>query len=271
LTRTELFNNIKAKGSFLCVGLDTDPDKIPRFLQSTDDPVFEFNQRIIDSTIDHCVAYKPNMAFYEASGPSGWESLHKTMEFIPEKIFTIADAKRGDIGNTSEMYAKAFFDKMGFDAITLSPYMGFDSVDPYLRRDNHWAILLALTSNPGSSDFQLLETVDSKRIYETVIEKGMEWGTPDNTMFVVGATHIEYLTQLRELAKEYFFLVPGVGTQGGSLREVAKAGMNSQCGLLVNSSRSIIYASGDRDFDQMAGEEAKKIASEMKQLLDTYL
>lgn len=270
MTRTQLFEQIKRKGSYLCVGLDTDLQKIPRHLLSTSDPLFEFNKQIIDATHEYCIAYKPNLAFYEALGPKGWESLQKTVEYIPNGIFTIADAKRGDIGNTASLYAQAFFDYLNFDAITVAPYMGSDSVTPFLYRDK-WAILLAHTSNAGSADFQLFESADGRKLYEEVIIRSQQWGTPDQLMYVVGATHADRIQEIRSLAPEHFFLVPGVGAQGGDLGEVSRAGMNSQCGLIVNSSRAIIYASDGKDFAIKAGEEARKVRDEMEGLLTSLL
>jgi orotidine-5'-phosphate decarboxylase len=266
MTRAELFREIEKKGSFLCVGLDTDLTKIPHHLRHLEDPVFEFNRQIIDATHEHCIAYKPNIAFYEALGPGGWKSLRKTIDYIPDGLFTIADAKRGDIGNTASMYAKAFFEQMHFDSITVSPYMGEDSVTPFLLKDK-WAILLALTSNKGSGDFQLIPSASTGRpLYEQVIMKSQEWGSPDQLMYVVGATQGERIAAIRELAPEHFFLIPGIGAQGGDLEVVAK-GMNKQCGLIVNSARSIIYASDGADFALRAGEEARKIRNDMHKLL----
>ncbi len=270
MTRATLFDQIQRKQSYLCIGLDTDIDKIPRHLLSEDDPIYEFNKQIIDATSEYCVAYKPNIAFYEALGSKGWESLQKTIDYIPKGIFTIADAKRGDIGNTSRLYAKAFFEKMGVDSVTVAPYMGEDSVTPFLDFDNKWVILLAHTSNAGSQDFQTLSTGD-RTLYEEVIVKSQLWATPDQLMYVVGATRADKIAEIRKLAEEYFFLVPGVGAQGGSLQEVSKAGMNNHCGLLVNSSRGIIYASSGEDFAERAGESAKALQQEMQQYLATYL
>lgn len=270
MTRANLFDQIKRKRSYLCVGLDTDIDKIPKHLLSSDDPVFEFNKQIIDATSEYCVAYKPNIAFYEALGSGGWESLQKTIDYIPEEIFTIADAKRGDIGNTSRLYARAFFEKMGADSVTVAPYMGKDSVTPFLDFDNKWVILLAHTSNSGSQDFQTLSTGD-KTLYEEVILKSQQWATPEQIMFVVGATRADKMAEIRKLAEDHFFLVPGVGAQGGSLEDVSEAGMNDHCGLLVNSSRAIIYASNEEDFAVKAGESAKILQQEMNQYLERYL
>lgn len=267
MNRLGLYNEIKKKQSYLCVGLDTDLSRIPKHLLSEPDPIFAFNKAIIDATKDHCVAYKPNIAFYEALGPKGWESLEKTMDYIPDEIFTIADAKRGDIGNTSKKYAETFFSYFNFDSVTVAPYMGIDSVSPFLEFDDKWVILLGLTSNKGSDDFQHLVS-DGKPLHEHVIEKAQSWGNPDNLMFVLGATHPENFKGLRALAEDYFFLVPGVGAQGGSLSGVSEHGMNDHCGLLVNSSRGIIYAGGDsEDFAEVAGKKAKELASEMSKLL----
>jgi orotidine-5'-phosphate decarboxylase len=235
---------------------------------NTGDPLFEFNKQIIDTTHEYAVAYKPNIAFYEALGPAGWVSLQKTLDYIPKDIFTIADAKRGDIGNTSALYAKAFFEQMSFDSITVAPYMGEDSVKPFLYKDK-WVILLAHTSNPGSSDFQLLESVvTGRKLYEEVILKSQHWASSDQLMYVVGATQAEKMESIRALAPEHFFLVPGVGAQGGDLQMVSKYGMNNQCGLLVNAARSIIYASDGADFAKQAGVEAKKIKDEMESCLN---
>ncbi|TFV93460.1 orotidine-5'-phosphate decarboxylase [Algoriphagus kandeliae] len=271
MTRSELFAQIQQKSSFLCVGLDPDLNKIPSHLLKEKDPVFSFCKQIIEETADFAVAYKPNIAFFEALGARGWETLAKVEELIPKDIFTIADAKRGDIGNTSKLYAKAFFESMDFDSITVAPYMGEDSVTPFLEFENKWVILLALTSNKGSLDFQLIQDQNGKALYQSVLEKSQAWGTPDNLMYVVGATRGELIGKVRKAAPEHFFLVPGVGAQGGSLSEVAKYGMNSSCGLLVNSSRGIIYASNGKDFGKAARKEAEKLQLEMKDLLDKYL
>lgn len=271
MNRAQLFEQIKKKKSYLCVGLDTDVSKIPTHLKNTSDPVFEFNKQIIDATHECCVAYKPNIAFYEALGPKGWESLEKTLAYIPTDCFTIADAKRGDIGNTSLLYAKAFFERMNFDSITVAPYMGEDSVRPFLEFKNKWVILLAHTSNPGSSDFQLLESKTGQKLYEEVITKSQQWGTADQLMYVVGATRADKIAEIRKLAPEHFFLVPGIGAQGGDLVETSKHGLNKQGGLLVNSTRAIIYASSGKDFAQAAGREALKVKSEMDTLLQKYL
>ena len=275
MTKNQLFEQIQQKKSYLCVGLDTDIQKIPKHLLTEKDPIFEFNRQIIEATHQYSVAYKPNIAFYEAMGAKGWESLQKTVEYIPQECFTIADAKRGDIGNTSGLYARAFFDKnssgLDFDSVTVAPYMGEDSVKPFLDFPEKWVILLALTSNGGSNDFQNLQLDNDKKLFEEVICKSQEWATDEQLMYVVGATKADMLTHIRTLAPNHFLLVPGVGAQGGSLEEVSKYGMNSQCGLLVNSSRGIIYASTEKDFAQKAGEEAKKIQGEMERYLEKYL
>jgi orotidine-5'-phosphate decarboxylase len=266
MNRQQLFEQIRKKRSFLCIGLDTDIAKIPPHLYGYPDPVLEFNQQIIEATHDLCVAYKPNTAFYESRGFEGWVSLERTMQEVPKDVFMIADAKRGDIGNTSSMYAKGFFDQMNFDAITLSPYMGSDSVTPYFRFADKWVVLLALTSNEGAQDVQMIETADGP-LYQEVLRRAKLWGTPDNTMFVVGATKAKLLAKVRQIVPDHFLLVPGVGAQGGSLEEVAKYGLNSQCGLLVNSSRNIIYASNGDDFAEAAREAAKTMQQEMATLL----
>jgi orotidine-5'-phosphate decarboxylase len=263
MNREQLFEQIQKKKSYLCVGLDTDLEKIPKHLLETEDPIFEFNKQIIDATHQFAVAYKPNIAFYEALGTKGWASLQKTLEYIPKECFTIADAKRGDIGNTSALYAKAFFQQMNFDSITVAPYMGEDSVKPFLEFSGKWVILLIHTSNPGSRDFQLLETNDGHYVFQHVIFASQQWATPDQMMYVVGATHAEKIGATRALAPDHFFLVPGVGAQGGDLHAVSKAGFNGQCGLLVNSSRAIIYASDKTDFADAARREAKKVQEEM--------
>ena len=272
MNKQELFEQIQKKRSFLCVGLDTDRLKIPSFLRQTSDPVFAFNKEIIDATTSYCVAYKPNLAFYESLGAAGWESLEKTVRYIREKYpqqFIIADAKRGDIGNTSNLYARAFFDQMDFDAVTVAPYMGEDSVKPFMSYRDRWVILLALTSNKGAVDFQYQKAAGSdKMLFESVLEKSQGWGTTDTMMYVVGATKAEKLVSVRKIVPDHFLLVPGVGAQGGSLDEVARYGMNSHCGLLVNSSRSIIYASSERDFAVKAGEAAAAVQQQMKKLLE---
>ena len=263
MTKQELFNQIIKKESFLCVGLDADLEKIPDHLLELDDPIFEFNKQIIDATKDYCVAYKPNLAFYESLGVKGWESLQKTMEYIPSDIFTIADAKRGDIGNTSKMYAKTFFEYFNFDSVTVAPYMGNDSVSPFLEFSNRWVILLAATSNVGGLDFQYKKIEGGKRVFEEVLEKSLEWGNEENLMYVVGATRAEMLSDVRAIVPDAFLLVPGVGAQGGSLEEVVKYGMNDTCGLLVNSSRGIIYAGSGNDFASAAGKKSKELQSQM--------
>ena len=270
----QLFEEIKSKRSFLCVGLDTDITKIPEHLMSHDDPVYEFNRAIVDATAPYTVCYKPNLAFYEAAGTKGWQSLIKTVQYIRNRypnMFIIADAKRGDIGNTSEMYAKAFFMDMKVDAVTLSPYMGLDTVKPFLAFPDKWSVILALTSNPSAADFEMQELAEGGKLYEKVIKTSMQWGSVDNTMYVVGATKAEMLGGIRDIAPDHFLLVPGVGAQGGSLSEVAKYGMNSRCGLLVNSSRAIIYADKTVHFAKVAGEEAKKMRDEMAELLKAIL
>ena len=267
MTKQELISQIKQKQSFLCIGLDTDISKIPSHLLDLEDPVFEFNKQIIDATKDLCVAYKPNIAFYESLGLSGWKSLEKTLNYIPENIFTIADAKRGDIGNTSKMYAKAFFTNMNFDSITVAPYMGKDSVTPFLDYTNKWAILLALTSNKGGLDFQKIKDIEGNLLFEKVLSISSKWGTSKNMMYVVGATRIEELTRIRKIIPNHFLLVPGVGAQGGNLKDVAKYAMNKECGILVNSSRGIIYAGNKQDFATKAHFEAKKLQTQMSELL----
>ncbi len=270
MTRQQLFDKIKEKESFLCVGLDPDLNKLPKHLLNSEDPIFEFNKAIIDATAAYTVAYKPNIAFYEAHGSKGWASLEKTMEYMPKDVFTIADGKRADIGNTSNMYAKAFFEHLDFDAVTVAPYMGQDSIEPFLQYDRKWVILLAATSNGGSFDFQeLMVDGNSEKLYERVIRKSQHWGNPNNLMYVMGATRVESLINIRVMVPENFLLIPGVGAQGGDLSVVCKYGMNKQCGLLVNSSRSIIYASNGRDFAEAAGREAKKLQQEMAHQLMT--
>ncbi|WP_066839599.1 orotidine-5'-phosphate decarboxylase [Rufibacter ruber] len=274
MTRQQLFEQIQRKRSYLCIGLDTDIKKIPQHLLQHEDPLFEFNRQIIEATADLCVAYKPNIAFYEAHGPKGWVSLQKTLDVIPQDIFTIADAKRGDIGNTSELYARAFFDQMNFDSLTVAPYMGVDSVTPFLNFPNKWVILLALTSNPGHEDFQLLSVVSEGKSYflfEKVLLNSQEWGSAENMMYVVGATRCDYVERIRELVPDHFLLVPGVGAQGGSLEEISKYGMNKECGLLVNSARQIIYASSGEDFAEKAREAALQVQQEMDRYLNEYL
>jgi orotidine-5'-phosphate decarboxylase len=269
MTRQELFQLIQKKKSFLCVGLDSDYSKIPDFLKELDDPVFEFNKQIIQQTHEFTIAYKPNLAFYESLGTKGWQSLEKTIEFLKKyNVLTIADAKRGDIGNTSKMYAKAFFENLDFDAVTVAPYMGVDSVSPFLEYRNKWVILLALTSNKGAFDFQFAVNKEtSRKFFEEVIIKSQQWGTADNMMYVVGATQANMLADIRKIAPDHFLLVPGVGAQGGSLEEVAKYGLNDPCGLIVNSSREIIFASKEKDFAEKAGLKAKELQQKMEQIL----
>lgn len=272
MTKQELISTIKRKKSFLCVGLDTDLEKIPEHLLDEEDPIFAFNQAIIEATSDLCVAYKPNIAFYECYGATGWESLRKTVTVFPEDCFSIADAKRGDIGNTSKRYAQAFFNPeisgLDFDSITIAPYMGEDSVTPFLDFPGKWAIVLALTSNQGSADFQNFEQADGKQLFQEVIDKANSWGSSENLMYVVGATRGEAFQQIRNHAPEHFLLVPGVGAQGGSLIEVCRYGMNDQCGLLVNSTRGVIYASKGKDFADRAREEALRLQKEMEKQLE---
>ena len=269
MTTQQLIEQIRLKKSFLCIGLDVDLTKIPQHLLASEDPIFEFNKAIIDATHDLCVSYKPNTAFYEAYGIKGWQSLQKTINYINEKypeIFTIADAKRGDIGNTSTMYAKAFFEDLDFDSVTVAPYMGKDSVEPFLAFNNKHTIMLALTSNEGAFDFQT-KNVDGKELYKVVIETSKTWKNSENLMYVVGATKAEYFTEIRQLIPNSFLLVPGVGAQGGSLQEVCKYGMSENIGLLINSSRGIIYASNETDFAEKAREEALKMQQEMEVIL----
>lgn len=271
MTREQLIEQIFAKKSFLCVGLDTDAKKIPVHLLDLHDPIVEFNKAIIDATAPYCVAYKPNLAFYEAHGTHGMIAFKKTVEYIRERHphhFIIADAKRGDIGNTSKMYARTFFDEYKVDMLTVAPYMGEDSVTPFLEYDGKWVALLALTSNKGSLDFQLTKDENGERLFEKVMRKAQEWSTPQNMMFVVGATRGEMFKDVRRLAPHHFLLVPGVGAQGGSLEEVCQYGMTSDCGLLVNSSRGIIYASDDEDFAEMAGNKAREMQQAMEKLLE---
>ena len=272
MTKQELFENIKRKKSFLCVGLDTDVNKIPEHLfDESEDAVFEFNKAIIDATANLCVAYKPNLAFYESIGIEGWKVLERTVDYIRENYpdqFIIADAKRGDIGNTSAMYALTFFGNMDFDSVTVAPYMGEDSVLPFLTYEGKWVTLLALTSNKGANDFQLMkDKATGDRLYEKVLKTSLEWGTDENMMYVVGATKAEMLTDVRSIVPEHFLLIPGVGAQGGDLQEVAKFGLNSTCGLLVNSSRQIIYASSDKNYAEAAREEAQIVQAEMEEIL----
>lgn len=269
MTREELFENIKKKQSFLCVGLDTDVNKIPEFMfdKYEGDYIFEFNKQIIDATAKYCVAYKPNLAFYESLGLQGWDVLERTVDYIRSNypdMFLIADAKRGDIGNTSAMYARTFFGAMDFDSVTVAPYMGEDSVSPFLTYEGKWVTLLALTSNKGAFDFQFMKDVETgDTLYQKVLKTSKNWGNADNMMYVVGATKADMLSDIREIIPDNFLLVPGIGAQGGSLEEVVKHGMNSQCGLLVNSSRAIIYAANDETFAEAAAREAKKVQEQM--------
>jgi orotidine-5'-phosphate decarboxylase len=274
MNRTDLFRLIQTKKSFLCVGLDSDIQKIPNHLLDLEDPVFEFNKQIIDATLPYTVAYKPNLAFYESRGIKGMMSLEKTMNYLEQysnQVFTIADAKRGDIGNTSTQYAIAVFDKaasgFSFDAITVAPYMGADSVKPFLAFPGKWAIVLALTSNKGSDDFQLFTDINETQLFERVLRRSSSWGTPDNVMFVVGATKAEMLEGIREIVPDHFLLVPGVGAQGGDLKAVAKYGLNNYCGILVNASRSILFASSGTDFAEKAMLEAQLMQIVMKEIL----
>ena len=272
MNQQQLFEQIQKKQSFLCVGLDTDIQKIPKHLLDTSDPVFSFNKEIIDATAQFTVAYKPNLAFYESLGAQGWESLEKTVVYVKSKypeIFLIADAKRGDIGNTSNLYARAFFDKLDFDAVTVAPYMGEDSVKPFMTYLDKWVILLALTSNKGAADFQYLKNDTSgEELFKSVLKTSQNWGNEENMMYVVGATKAEKLKEIREIVPKHFLLVPGVGAQGGSLEEVAENGLNSKCGLLVNSSRGIIYASSEIDFAEKAAEAARQVQQKMKIILE---
>ena len=274
MNKLQLFEQIKKKESFLCVGLDSDINKIPDHLLDNDDPVYDFNKAIVDATAPYCIAYKPNLAFYESEGLNGWKSFEKTVAYIKQRYpehFIIADAKRGDIGNTSEMYARAFFDKMKVDAVTVAPYMGEDSVKPFLIYPDKWVILLALTSNKGSSDFQFIKDEHGERLFEKVLRQSQEWTTDEEIMYVVGATQGKLFEDVRKIVPNHFLLVPGVGAQGGSLEEVCKYGMNDKCGLLVNSSRSIIFNDRSDRFAHSAGEEAKKLQQEMSELLKKYL
>ena len=271
MERKQLIEQIFTKKSFLCVGLDTDLNKVPKFLLNEEDPIFSFNKAIIDATAPYSIAYKPNLAFYECYGLKGMEAFEKTITYLKENYpqhFIIADAKRGDIGNTSKMYAQTVFKEYNVDALTIAPYMGEDSVKPFLEYEGKWVILLALTSNKGSHDFQLFEDKEGVRLFERVLTKSQEWGTIENLMFVVGATQGSLFADIRKLAPNSFLLVPGVGAQGGSLQEVCKYGMNKNCGLLVNSSRGIIYASADENFAEIAGEKAKELQQEMAIELD---
>ncbi len=273
MTYEELYSQIRKKRSFLCVGLDTDVNKIPAHLLLEEDPVFAFNRAIIEATLPYAVAYKPNLAFYEAQGTTGWESLKKTLLYLREiapETFLIADAKRGDIGNTSAMYARTFFEELDADAVTLSPYMGKDTVEPFLRYENRWVMLLALTSNASAADFQYFEDKNGKKLFEKVLETSREWASKNQVMYVTGATRAKELATVRKLVPEHFLLVPGVGAQGGSLEETARYGMNRRCGLLVNSSRGILYASQGKDFAQKAAAQAEKLQRQMESLLKQY-
>ncbi len=271
---SQLLENIKKKKSFLCIGLDTDLSRIPEFLLESEDPVFEFNKRIIDATHSYAVAYKPNIAFYESRGSAGWVSLAKTVQYLNSRhpqIFLIADAKRGDIGNTSKMYAKAFFENLDFDAVTVTPYMGEDSVSPFLSYPGKWIVLLALTSNKGADDFQFIQDIKSHQpLFEIILEKSKSWGTKENMMYVVGATKAEMLEQIRRIIPDFFLLVPGIGAQGGSLQDVARFGLNKNCGLLVNSSRGIIYADKSDRFADVAAQKAGEIQQEMASILSEH-
>ncbi|HYH14715.1 MAG TPA: orotidine-5'-phosphate decarboxylase [Flavisolibacter sp.] len=290
MTRQQLVAQILQKQSYLCVGLDTDITKIPKHLQGHPDAVFEFNKQIIDATKEYCVSYKINTAFYEALGVKGWEAMERTAKYIPDTHFKIADAKRGDIGNTSTQYAKAFFETMNFDAITVAPYMGADSIQPFLEYKDKWTIVLGLTSNKGAADFELQRVLQpttagieaaelaldvashkTEYLYERVLRQAAEWGTPDNLMFVVGATQADAFTNIRAIAPNHFYLVPGVGAQGGSLREISEKAMNQDCGLLVNASRAIIYASEKEDFAQEAAAIAQQYQNEMQQYLNVLI
>ncbi|MEE1241766.1 MAG: orotidine-5'-phosphate decarboxylase [Bacteroidaceae bacterium] len=273
MTRKELIASIQRKRSFLCVGLDTDIKKVPAHLLQEEDPVFAFNKAIIDATAPYCVAYKPNLAFYESMGVKGWIAFEKTVAYLRENYpdqFIIADAKRGDIGNTSAMYARTFFEEMDLDAVTVAPYMGEDSVTPFLGYEGKWVILLALTSNKGSHDFQLTEDAQGEKLFEKVLRKSQEWAGNDQMMYVVGATQGKAFEDIRRIAPNHFLLVPGIGAQGGSLEEVCKYGMTSECGLIVNSSRAIIYADATESFAQVAGEKAREVQAQMAQELDRY-
>lgn len=267
MTYNQLVKQIFKKRSYLCVGLDTDIEKIPKHLRNEADPIFKFNKKIIDATKDYCVAYKINTAFYEAEGLKGWKAMEKTLNYIPSTHFTIADAKRGDIGNTSSQYAKAFFKNMSFDSITVAPYMGEDSIRPFLQHKNKWTIILGLTSNKGANDFEMQKLASEGYLYEKVLKECSKWGSKDNMMFVVGATQASELSKIRKIVPDNFLLIPGVGAQGGSLEEVSKYGMTKDCGLLVNASRAIIYASNKKDFAEKAGEIAMQYQDEMSSLL----
>ncbi len=262
MNRANLIEWIRIQKNYLCIGLDTDPEKIPFFLRSTSDPVYEFNKRIIDATKSHCVAYKINTAFYEVSGAAGWESMQKTVDYIPSTHFKIADAKRGDIGNTSSLYARAFFETLSFDAVTVAPYMGEDSIRPFLEYKDRWTILLGLTSNVGARDFELQET-NQGLFFELVLRKGVQWGTTENLMFVIGATQADLFTRIRSITPNHFYLVPGIGAQGGSVKEISENALNADCGLLLNASRSILFAGSGEDFAEKAGIVSSGYAAEM--------
>lgn len=272
MNKQQLINNIRAKHSFLCVGLDTDIKKIPQHLLSEDDPIFAFNKAIIDATAPYCVAYKPNLAFYECFGLKGWQAFEKTVHYIKDNYpdqFIIADAKRGDIGNTSAMYARSFFEEMNIDSLTVAPYMGEDSVTPFLQYEGKWVILLALTSNKGSHDFQLSEDKNGERLFEKVLRRSQDWADDQKMMYVVGATQGRLFEDIRKIVPNHFLLVPGVGAQGGSLEEVCKYGMTPECGLLVNSSRGIIYADSSEKYAEAAGQKAKELQQQMQKQLAT--
>ncbi len=273
MNRSELVNQIKTKRSFLCVGLDTDLKKVPAHILNEEDPIFAFNKAIIDTTAPYCVSYKPNLAFYEAFGVKGLISFEKTIKYLKDNYpnhFIVADAKRGDIGNTSAMYARTFFEEYDVDSLTVAPYMGEDSVTPFLGYKDKWVIVLALTSNKGSHDFQLTEDNYGERLFEKVLRTSQQWGSKDNMMYVVGATQGRMFEDIRKIVPDHFLLVPGVGAQGGSLEEVCKYGMNSECGLLVNSSRGIIYASNGEDFAEVAAQKAEELQKQMDQELQKY-
>lgn len=272
MNKQQLINNIRAKHSFLCVGLDTDLKKIPQHLLSEDDPIFAFNKAIIDATAPYCVAYKPNLAFYECFGLKGWQAFERTVHYIKDNYpeqFIIADAKRGDIGNTSAMYARSFFEEMNIDSLTVAPYMGEDSVTPFLQYEGKWVILLALTSNKGSHDFQLSEDKEGERLFEKVLRRSQDWADDQKMMYVVGATQGRLFEDIRKIVPNHFLLVPGVGAQGGSLEEVCKYGMTPECGLLVNSSRGIIYADSSEKYAEAAGQKAKELQQQMQKQLAT--
>ncbi|MCL1607403.1 MULTISPECIES: orotidine-5'-phosphate decarboxylase [Mediterranea] len=274
MNKQELFENIKRKQSFLCVGLDTDIKKIPEHLLQEEDPIFAFNKAIIDATAPYCIAYKPNLAFYECLGVKGWIAFEKTIQYIKQQYpdqFIIADAKRGDIGNTSTMYASSFFDELDIDSVTVAPYMGEDSVSPFLAYKGKWVILLALTSNKGSHDFQLTADANGERLFEKVLRVSQQWGNDENMMYVVGATQGRMFEDIRRVAPNHFLLVPGIGAQGGSLEEVCRYGMNTTCGLIVNSSRAIIYADKTENFAQMAAEKAHEVQQQMAEQLKQIL